>query len=1156
MLAVAGSFALVSGQALADGGNGLSVAGVSAGGLGGTDGSTSSATGQNGGTGTTSSTYGSGGGGALDLTTGNGAAGGAAGLYATGMVYGTSGATGTVGLLVTTQTSISTTITGGAGQTGQAAVTNVNSQGGGGGGGAGVQATADVTVTGTGDVTGGKGALLTSAGGGGGGAGIFSSANVTIDTGGKVTGGSGSTTVSGFSGGGGEGGAAVVLNGSGTVTNSGTLTGGNGEASLVAAGGDGGAGVEVVSGGSVFNESGGTITGGKGGAGRVRAVSIPITPGAGGAGITGSNATVINAGTITGGTGGTGTGWTPVSGDAIEFTGGVNSLEIWSTSVINGNVVAYSAADTLKLGGTANASFDVSQIGSTAQYQGFGIFEKVGTSTWTLTGTTTAVTPWTMSAGTLQISSDSNLGDPLGGLTFNGGTLENTADITSARGVTMQASGTVLTDSGTTFTLDGAIKGAGALTKAGRGTLVLDGTDTYTGGTTISAGTLQIGSGGTSGSIVGDIANNGALVLDRAGTLNLEGSISGSGSVAQTGAGTAILAANNTYTGGTTITNGTLQLGNGGTSGSVVGDIADNGTLALDRSNTLTIDGLISGTGTLNQIGTGTTVLNAANSYAGNTQVLAGTLAVGDAAHTNAFIASGLTTVAADATLGGYGTVSGSVDNSGTVAVANALSEFASGGTGTFIIDGDLANSGVIDLAAASGSIGNVLTVTGNYSAANGALVLNTLLNEGGTASQTDRLVIGGNVSGTTAITVNGSGNGATTTGDGIELVQVNGTSAANSFHLAAPVQAGAYQYLLYQGGTTDANSWYLRSRLEAASASSDGPDPAASTTAPVAWRPAVVGYSVTPLLNADYGFSILGRLHERVGDVANLDGVQPAHANGVWGRIGGQNLDADVGNRFSTDEHTFFAQFGKDWTLSSDARGGSTHTGATITIGSTSANFSDSARSIAGMDVSTGTVETQAQSLGGYWTKYLPDGTYFDGMSQLTHYHNRYGDIYGGSASQNGIGAGISGEVGKPFALGSTGVAIEPQAQLLYQYLHLNGFDDGIATVSSNTTNGMRGRLGFRIFKANLSNDSKTSSVTPYFTADVLHDFFSPGQTTVGGTPFDNAMQKTWYDVGVGITGSFGKRSEIYASVKYEHSMGGEYRRNVFGQAGYRFSW
>lgn len=60
-------------------------------------------------------------------------------------------------------------------------------------------------------------------------------------------------------------------------------------------------------------------------------------------------------------------------------------------------------------------------------------------------------------------------------------------------------------------------------------------------------------------------------------------------------------------------------------------------------------------------------------------------------------------------------------------------------------------------------------------------------------------------------------------------------------------------------------------------------------------------------------------------------------------------------------------------------------------------------------------------------------DGSYFDGVAQLTHYQNKYSDVYGDNASQNGFGAGVSAEVGKPFVLGSTSVAIEPQVQLLY---------------------------------------------------------------------------------------------------------------------------
>jgi outer membrane autotransporter protein len=740
---------------------------------------------------------------------------------------------------------------------------------------------------------------------------------------------------------------------------------------------------------------------------------------------------LINSGTIQAGNGGATAIQMGSSGDPL-------TLELQAGSNIVGNVVADATqrTNTLNLGGSANVSFDVSSIGNTAQYRNFNLFGKLGTSTWTLTNTTTAVTPWTLTDGVLQISGDGNLGDASGGLTFNGGALENTADVTSARAIAIQSNGTLLTDSGTTLTLNGAISGAGALTKDGAGTLVLNAANTYTGGTTIGAGTLV----------------------------------------------------------------------------------------------------------------------------------------VGDAAHNLATLGTGSTTVAAGSTLGGYGAVAGSVNNNGTIAAANALASLASGGSGTLTIGGDLSNAGVINLAAASGQTGNVLNVAGNYTGTNGQVVLNTLLNQGGSATQSDRLVIGGNASGSTTLRVNRSGTGAATVGDGIQLVQVNGTSAANSFHLATPVQAGAYQYLLYQGGASDAGGWYLRSEFEPATTTTDAPTgsnagtatsgitstAASRAAAQTAYRPAVTGYALTPLLVTDYGFTMLGRLQERVGDLASVEAAsQPASKNGVWGRIGGQNLDADAGDRFSADERTFFAQFGKDWTLSRGANGGSTHAGATVSFGSTSASFADSARGLTGqLSDATGTVETQAQSVGGYWTKYLPDGTYFDGVGQLTHYQNQYGDVYGGSGRQNGFGAGVSGEAGKPFSLGVGGLAIEPQAQLLYQYVHLNHFDDGIAQIGANTTNALRGRLGFRLFRANLGNDAKNSTLTPYLIADVLHDFFSPGQTSIGGVTLQNELGKTWYDIGVGVTGSFGKRSELYANVTYAHSISGDYRRNVFGQAGYRFSW
>src|SRR5207245_7479568 len=110
-----------------------------------------------------------------------------------------------------------------------------------------------------------------------------------------------------------------------------------------------------------------------------------------------------------------------------------------------------------------------------------------------------------------------------------------------------------------------------------------------------------------------------------------DGGLSGGtgGSLTKVGTGTLTLTGANTYSGGTTISAGTLQLGNGGTSGSIVGDVVNNGTFAVNRSDTFTFGGVISGAGAFQQIGTGTTVLTATNNtYTGPTVVDAGRLLV------------------------------------------------------------------------------------------------------------------------------------------------------------------------------------------------------------------------------------------------------------------------------------------------------------------------------------------------------------------------------------------------------------------------------------------------------------------------------------------------------------------------------------------------
>jgi fibronectin-binding autotransporter adhesin len=331
-----------------------------------------------------------------------------------------------------------------------------------------------------------------------------------------------------------------------------------------------------------------------------------------------------------------------------------------------------------------------------------------------LSGTNTYTGGTLIDAGTLAISADANLGDVSGGVTIDGATLQTTATLASTRAVALSGAGTISTDAATTATLTGNITGAGALTKAGAGTLVVAGDAAHTGGTTIAAGTLQVGSGSNTGTLAGNVVDNGTLAFNRADTYTFGGTVTGTGALRQAGTGTTILTANNTYSGGTTIQAGTLQLGAGGTSGMVAGNVVDNGTLAFNRSDAVTFNGLVSGTGALSQDGAGMTILTAANSYGGTTTVNNGTLMI----HGNQSMATGATTVNAGATLGGTGIVGGDVTVADNATVAPGGVTIA---PGTLTINGALTLNPNANLAyhfgqanVVGGAYNDLLTVGGN----------------------------------------------------------------------------------------------------------------------------------------------------------------------------------------------------------------------------------------------------------------------------------------------------------------------------------------------------------------------------------------------------------------------------------------------------------
>ncbi|MCP3713744.1 autotransporter-associated beta strand repeat-containing protein, partial [Paraburkholderia sp. CNPSo 3274] len=285
------------------------------------------------------------------------------------------------------------------------------------------------------------------------------------------------------------GGAGITGNGL-TIFNSGSIAGGSGGNNGGSSGSPGGAGGAGVAGSGLTITNSGSIAGGNGGG----------PTGAGGAGIIGSNLQIVNAGKITGGLDGTGT----IQANAITFTGGTNSLEIDAGSTITGNVVAFSPADTFILGGSTNATFNMAQIGPGALYQGFGQYQKTGASTWTLTGSTLTTTPWTISAGTLQ----------LGDGTTNGATTGNIND---------NAALAFYPATGTTMAFDGVVSGTGMASQTGPGTTVLTGANSYAGPTTVSAGSLYVNGDQT--------AATGATTVASGATLGGTGIIGGSVSV-------------------------------------------------------------------------------------------------------------------------------------------------------------------------------------------------------------------------------------------------------------------------------------------------------------------------------------------------------------------------------------------------------------------------------------------------------------------------------------------------------------------------------------------------------------------------------------------------------------------------------------------------
>ncbi len=518
-----------------------------------------------------------------------------------------------------------------------------------------------------------------------------------------------------------------------------------------------------------------------------------------------------------------------VAGGTAHFSAGADAtgsftVALSGTQVADGllfeegNVTLNGGQLTLGSGG-----IDVSASASTTIISPIGGADgltKTGAGTLTLSGNNTFTGGVTISGGTLLISSDSNLGSSFNNLTFSGGMLKSTvSSLTISQPISLLGPSptTFDQDAGTVLTLSGNI-GFGALVKSGAGTLVLFGNNTYSGGTTVNAGTLQIRSSSNLGT--GSVTFNGGILSGTATSLNLSrfiaingggatfnqdvgtgltlsGSISGAGGLTKIGSGTLALtgAGSSTYGGGTFINGGTLQIAadfnlggtstgvtfNGGTLQSTAASLASGrsitinaggGTFNQAAGTSLQLNGTVSGGGTLAKSGAGTLTIF---DYAGPVNVADGILTTNGT--TLGPVTLGNTAnakLAVNHDLAGIGPLSGGGTSGGAVDLLGNLVDLHQSTDTTFagnITDGELRQSGAgtITLTGSANTVDSWLVDSGGTRLTGGALTAGltevgeagvaTFTQTGGTHTVNSDLIVGelAGANGTYSISNSGS---------------------------------------------------------------------------------------------------------------------------------------------------------------------------------------------------------------------------------------------------------------------------------------------------------------------------------------------------------------------------------------------------------------
>ncbi len=467
------------------------------------------------------------------------------------------------------------------------------------------------------------------------------------------------------------------------------------------------------------------------------------------------------------------------NGLAVRHFGGLSSSGTISLSAVAVNYVWTSTANgnwttnaNWQSGTTPNSTRGASvqfftgqtlASGSIASSNDFaGIFQM---NNLTLAGTSSAATTATISGGNFQLLNNGTL-MPTVNLTGTSSSTTNSLAYNINTPITLGADTTFNATSSGKFIFNGDLSGAGGLLRTGTSsTLILAGTNTYTGDTMISAGTLQIGNDGATGSLgTGDVINNGQLRFDRTGTLEVSNAIGGTGSLyvdCPINAGTITLSGTNTFDGGVTVNSGALRI--------------TNSTALGDGTKTITLSNGTAGAPQLRLDGSSNPIELAASLSLLTSNDSNGAI-INEAGNN---IIDGLITL----TSGGGSTRIYS--NAGTLTLSGSLTTNSTGrtlklmGVGSGVITGDISNGNATNILTLSKEEAGTWTLSGNNSFSGttsilaGTLMLgspNALGNGGATFGSSN-----GSTSITAGATLDLNGQGGIN-----EVITVRGTGVSN----------------------------------------------------------------------------------------------------------------------------------------------------------------------------------------------------------------------------------------------------------------------------------------------------------------------------------------------------------------------------------------